>query len=169
MTLHATIDYAADLHTVFAMLTDPEFQRRKIEATGALNHHVDIQRDAGTVTVVSKRTMPTERAPDVVRTMLGETVLVTQRDTWNLDEGGETARRGTLTVEIEGIPLKVNGRMRLDGGGERITEVVDTELSSRIPLVGPKIIDAARPLILSALKAERITGQAWLREREAEA
>lgn len=164
MTIHASIDYAAGINDVFAMLTNPEFQRRKIEATGALNHHVEVTQGAEGLRLFGRRTMPTERAPEAARKMLGESVLLTQIDTWADAAPGGASRDGTLSVKIEGIPLTVTGTMRLEGDATRTTEVIDAELSSRVPLVGGKIVDVARRLLLSAIKAERTTGEAWLRE-----
>ncbi len=146
------------------MLTDPDFQRLKIEATGALNHHVEISHTEQGWQVVGRRTMPTDDAPDAARKMLGETVLVTQTEVWSDASDDSGAREGTLNVKIEGVPLTVTGRMRLEGDDSRTTEVIDAELSSRVPLLGAKIVDAAKPLLLSAIRAERRCGEVWLRE-----
>lgn len=169
MTFHASIDYAAAPDDVFAMLTDPAFQRRKLEATGPLNYHVDIRDDGGRTVVTGKRTLSTERATEAVRSFLGRTVLVIQTETWDPAPPGATGRRGDFQVEIEGFPVKMSGQVRLDGDGASTTEVVDADLSARIPVVGPKIVAALTPILNSAVQAERVAGQAWLREHRPEA
>ena len=69
---------------VFAMLVDPEFQRQRCSATGALESSVEITGDPSAPLVRCRRRMATEGVADFVRRVVGSSVEV-------LDE---LARRG---------------------------------------------------------------------------
>lgn len=161
MQLSATIDYAADPQSVFAMLADHEFQERKCAATGALNSYVDILASESETTITTKRTLSTQTFPDFVRSLVGDTILVTQADVWGPAEADGT-RVGTIAVTVEGAPITLAGTLRLAATGTGTTESVDAELRCTMPFVGGKIEKAAAPAVQSALRAEKDVGARWL-------
>lgn len=167
MRLTDEIRYPADPRAVFAMLADQEFQARKCRATGALEHTVDIApQDDGGVTITTRRSMPTDQLPEVLRALAGGALTLVQVETW----GGEDpagGREGTIEVEITGTPVRMAGTLtlRVDGdvpGGVGSVETIDGDLKASVPLVGGRIEKSAEPAVRAAIRAERRTGTAWL-------
>lgn len=161
MRLLADIRYDAAPDEVFAMLRDPGFQAQRCRATGAVDHHVDVDEfDDGGVTITSSRTMPTDQVPDFVRTFVGPTLVVTEIQEWPADDGGD--RAGTILLEIRGAPIRMTGTLRLLAEGAGTREVVDCDLKAAVPLVGGRIERAIEPALLAAIRVEERTGRAWL-------
>jgi hypothetical protein len=160
--LKAEIRYDADPEAVFAMLTDVAFQERKLEATKALSYEVEVEADdAGGARITTRRTMPTDRIPDVVRSAVGPTLEIVQVEDWGPGDA-DGAREGTLRVEVTQAPVRLTGTLRLGPQNGGTLEIVDGDLKARIPLIGGKMERAAEPAVMAAIEAEERTGQAWL-------
>jgi hypothetical protein len=164
MKISATFDYAATPLEVFAMLADETFQARKCAANGALSHSVSIKAQGDRTIIVTSRDLPTESFPDFVKGLVGATLAVTETQDWG-PAGPDGAREGTLTVDIAGAPIDMDGTLTLTPNGRGSIESVDGDLKARIPLIGGKIEKAAAPAIESAIRVERETGLAWLGQR----
>jgi len=162
MKISATFDYAATPHEVFAMLVDQDFQARKCVATGALRHSVSVSAQGDRTVIVSNRDLPTDGFPDFVKGLVGATLAVTETQDWG-PAGPDGARQGRLTVDIAGAPIDLAGTLTLAPAGRGSVESVDGDLKASMPLIGGRIEKAAAPAIESAIRAERETGQAWLR------
>jgi Protein of unknown function (DUF2505) len=163
--LSAEIRYDAEPATVFAMLTDADFQDRKCAATGALDHEVEIEEyDDGSAAIRTSRTMPTEQVPDFIRTFVGQTLTVLQVDDWQ-PPAADGSREGTVVVEIKGAPVRLAAAMTLrpDAGGTR--ETIDGDLKASVPLLGGRIEKAVEPALQAAIRVEQREGRAWLTTR----
>jgi len=165
MKISATIDYAGTPQEVFVMLADEEFQNDKCLATGARRHSVSISaRDDRTI-IISKRDMPSEDFPAFVKSMVGDTLSVTETQDWG-PSGTDGARHGRLTVDIAGAPIALAGTVTLTPGDQGCVETIEADLKASIPILGNKIEQAAAPAIRSAIRVESETGQAWLATRK---
>jgi Protein of unknown function (DUF2505) len=160
------IHYAASPSDVAAMLADPDFSEQVSSRMGASSARVEVDgqyQDAFTVTTV--RTLPTDGFPDIARKLVGETVDVRQIDAWKAPDR-DGARTGTITVEIVGAPLRLNGTLRLAAGaqgtgGTSTVETIDGELRASVPLIGGKLEKAAEPAIRGAIRQQTKVGKAW--------
>jgi Protein of unknown function (DUF2505) len=161
MKIHATIDYAATPQEVFAMLADEDFQVRKCTANGARGHAVSIGSQGERTTIVSTRDLPTDNLPSYVRSIVGDTLTVTETQDWG-PPAADGTRSGRLTVDIAGAPIDLAGTLSLAPGGQGSLETVEGDLKARIPLIGDKLEKAAAPAIQSAIRVESETGKAWL-------
>jgi hypothetical protein len=161
MKISAIIDYAATPDEVFAMLADEDFQNHKCAATGALRHTVSIVAQDGQTLIVSTRDMPADDFPPFVRSMVGDTLPVTETQQWGPPDN-DGARRGTLTVEIRGAPVALAGTLSLALGGLGCVETIEGDLKARIPLLGSRVEQAAAPAVWGAIRVESRTGKAWL-------
>jgi hypothetical protein len=160
--LTAELSYDADPADVFAMLTEREFQERKLAATGALDHAVDIEeRPDGGAVVTTRRTMPTDQVPDLVRNLVGKTLTIVQVEEWG-PAAADGARTGTVSVEVSGAPVRLTGSLQLAADGSRTCESVDGDLKAKVPLIGGRIERAAEPAIIQAIEVEEREGRAWL-------
>lgn len=161
MKISANLDYAATPNQVFAMLADEDFQSRKCAATGALNHSVSISAEGDHTIIVSSRDLPTDEFPAFVKNLVGATLAITETQNWGSADTDGT-RQGTLTVDIAGAPIELNGTLSLKPGGQGSVQSVQGDLKARIPLFSGQIEMAAAPAIESAIGVEREIGQAWL-------
>jgi hypothetical protein len=163
--LKAELRYDADPHAVFAMLTDTGFQEAKLEATKALSHEVDVAlRSDGGAVITSRRTMPTDRVPDMVRSAVGQTLEIVQVEEWG-PAGADGGRSGTLHVEIRKAPVRLTGTLQLRAAGQGTLELVEGDLKAAVPLIGGKIERSAEPAVMAAIQVEEQTGRAWLAAR----
>jgi len=160
--LTAELRYAADPATVFAMLCDQAFQERKLGATGALEHEVTVEARGGDgAEIRSRRTMPTDQVPDLVRNLVGSTLTVVQVESWG-PAGADGGRDGTVTVEVSGAPVRLTGSLRIRPDGAGTLETVDGDLKARVPIIGGRIERAAEPAIMAAIEVEEREGRGWL-------
>jgi len=165
MKISAIIDYTATPHDVFVMLADEEFQNRKCKATGALHHTVSITTPGDRTIIRTTRNLPSERFPHFVKSMVGDTLNVTETQDWGPADADGT-RHGTLTVEIAGAPVHLHGTMLLEAGGPGSVEEIEADLKARIPFLGGKVEEAAAPAVQSAIRVEGEVGHAWLAARK---
>ena len=164
MQLRADIRYDADPERVFAMLIDPGFQEAKCVATGAIEHSVAVsEHDDGGATIVSRRSMPTDRVPDFVRSFLGTTLDLTETQVWSA-AGEDGSRTGSLTVQIQGAPVKFTASTALAAEGAGTHQPIEGDLKASVPLIGGKIEQSAEPAVSAAIRVEQRTGTSWLAE-----
>ena len=133
MDLRTEYEFDADPEAVFAMLTDPEFVRRKSEDAG----HSDISVEVDGGRIVCRRNVAVD-VPGALKKLLSPTNAVTQTDEWDEPIGG--ARHGTWKVEIKGVPISLSGDMELlaaDGGGS--VEMITGRIKASVPLLGGKL------------------------------
>jgi Protein of unknown function (DUF2505) len=155
--VNAQIRYPASCENVFAMLVDRSFQERVCAATKALRYEVQIEQDAGSATITTRRELPTDSVPDFARSFVGRTLDVVRVDRWE-PPAPDGSRDGTVTVEIKGAPIRMNGMLALrpdDAGSE---EVIAGELKASVPLLGGKLERAAEPALMSAIRKEEEVG-----------
>jgi hypothetical protein len=151
----------AALADVVAMLTDPQFQRERCAATGALESTVEITGDPAAPSVSCYRRMATVGLPDFVRRIVGSSIEVTDEVNWRVPTEDQV-RSADVRLHFAGQPTKMVGRldMRADEAGTHGRLVA--ELKSGIPLVGGRIEKATAPLILKAMASEQTVGRQWL-------
>lgn len=133
MDLKTEYEFDADPDAVYAMLTDPEFVRRKSEDAGHTEISVDI--DGGRI--VCRRNVAVD-VPGALKKLLSPTNTVTQTDEW--DEPVDGVRHGTWKVEIKGVPISLSGAMELaaaDNGGS--VETITGRIKASVPLLGGKL------------------------------
>jgi hypothetical protein len=156
---------ASDPATVFAMMTDTTFQDRVCRATGALDHEVSVEEfDDGGATITTRRTMPTDRVPDFVRTFVGQTLVVEEIDDWG-PAAPDGSREGTVVVEIKGAPVRLAGSLALRPAGGGSVHAVDGDVKASVPLVGGRIEKAIEPALQAAITVQQREGTAWLAAR----
>ncbi len=161
MRLTAEIRYQAGLDAVFAMISDRTFHERKCIANGATGYEVDLRQTPGGVLVTTRRTLPTSGVPDLFRSLVGDTLVVTQVDDWTAAEGSG-GRDGRAVVEVQGAPVRFTAALRLLPDGPGAVQTVAGDLKASVPLLGSRIEKAVEPAIRAAIRAEERTATAWL-------
>ncbi len=154
-------EYAASPDEVFVMMTDEEFIERKCAAQHSTSYSASVQIAGEAATAVATRELPTGGFPDFVRSLVGNSIRVVETVEWSearLD-GARTAR---LTVTMGAAPIGLTGRITLEPGGLGTIVTYDANLKARVPFVGGKVENAAKPTLLTGMRKEFETGQAWL-------
>ena len=160
MELREMLDYDAPPDRVFAMLCDSSWREQVCKESGALRWDVRVEAagDRATVTVV--RVLPA-RVPDMVRSMVGETIDTVQTEQWGAP-AADGSRRADFHVQIKGQPATVTGEVRLQphGSGTRETAVGDVRV--KIPFIGKRIEPEIAKAIRAGIGVEHRLGTAYL-------
>lgn len=162
MSLSASTSLPHSVDRVAAVLVDEDFLRHISELVGGTLESFSLEGDtAGAFSTTTVRTVPTTRFPEMARKFVGETLKVTQLETWEAP-GPDGSRQSNISLKVAGAPLDVNAVQRLvsDGGGTRID--LEGTVTSSVPFLGGKIADAAAPMVGKALKIQSEQAQAWL-------
>ena len=129
MTLHIDrrFSYPASPSTVVDMMADPEFQKRKAAASGALSHEVTVQPGPAPVVTVVRR-MPVDHVPEMLRALVKRGITIRETVRWRR-EAPDGSREGTVTLEILGQPVTMRGTIRLTPAADRADASAGTSTS----------------------------------------
>lgn len=164
MHFSATIDYPADPAAVAAMLADDAFVERRAAATGATSHSHEIVRDGETFTVTTRLQMPTTMVPASFRSLVGATLDVRMVEAWGAP-AADGSRSSTLSLDIQGVPVRVTGAQHLRPTAGGTEETYDGEVTASVPLFGKPIEKAATDAVGTVVDAEKEIGTAYLTAR----
>lgn len=162
MALSASTTLPHSVDRVAAVFANEDFQRHTSELVGGTLESFKVDGDvAGVFSTTSVRTLPTTRLPEVARKFVGESLTVTQLETWEAP-AADGSRQSSISLKIAGAPLDVSAVQRLiaDGGNTRVE--LEGSVTSSVPFLGGKIADAAEPMVGKALNIQSQQAQAWL-------
>ncbi|MEL4506061.1 DUF2505 domain-containing protein [Luteococcus sp. H138] len=154
MEISSRLDFEADPKTTYLMLTDKGWLEQLVSRSEATSHSIDI---AGQTTRV-EMTLP---APGEMARFVGSALKLNQVVTWG-DPAADDSREGSLTIEVPGMPVKMDGTARLYPGGKGTIVDYQGELKVSIPLMGKKIEQQAAPYVKDAIDAQQEVGDEWL-------
>ncbi len=165
MRITDEIRYDSAPQLVAAMLADREFVIAKCEQMRSTGHTVTVTGDAGSAfTVVSVRTLPTDKFPDIAKVAIGTTPQIRQEESWG-GARSDGSRDGTVRVSVVGKPITFDATATLrptPAGGS--VEAVDGTLRVGIPFIGGQLARLGEPAIRAALRREGKVGRQWLGE-----
>jgi hypothetical protein len=159
MELRASSEFPASAATLAAILADPEFYRAvlarepggerdivgAVAVTGTAN---------GALSVAIRRTMAASILPEQIQGYLPGGLDVRQVNVWDAP-AADGSRHGTVTMDIMGAPLHLQGTLALVPRSEAVSALIyHTRLRASIPFVGATIEQAAAPTVRAALAAE---------------
>jgi hypothetical protein len=130
-----TYDYASNPEEVFALLRDPEFLRRRCEASGESNVDIRIDETADGVRVVTARDKAVD-LPGFAKRMFSPSNRIIEDTTWRRQGDRFVAE---YAIEIAGIPGEVRGKSTLMPSAEGCRYESRFEVTARIPMVGGKL------------------------------
>jgi len=129
--------FAADVERLFALVTDPDFLRRRAEALGERDIAVTVDRASGQLKIEIKREVE-QSLPSFMKKLFAPRQTLIDRQTWKSE--GE-AHISDWTVQVgDGKRLQLRGRLTLApaaGGGCDYTEAFNA--SASIPLIAGRI------------------------------
>jgi hypothetical protein len=158
-----SFDLPTDARSAAVMLADPDYVQRKVVASGALDHQVEVAGGPeGGFTVTTRRGLPTDAIPAHLRGFVGSRIDVRQVEVWEAPapDGG---RAGTVVLEIVGAPVRLTGRVALSAIDEATTRLLyDGEIKATVPLFGAVVEEAASQAVRAALEAEEAVARSWI-------
>jgi uncharacterized protein YndB with AHSA1/START domain len=135
--MHVTHDFDADVETVYALASDPDFIRRKYADQGATDIALDTELRGGNPKHVIKRKVTVD-LPGFAKKVMSPTNTVVQTDDWAA-AGPDGSRVCIYSVDVQGVPSRINGTVTLSphDGGTR--QDIEAEVKVSIPLLGGKL------------------------------
>ena len=121
---------------VLKMFSDKAYFERKYKDLGyrdiAILEHSN---DGKKFRIKARFTAKSDAAiPDFAKKFLGDSNVITQTDTWDLDK-----KTGRLEAEIKGVPVKVSANMTLKDETAGSSNNLRWDISCGIPLIGGKL------------------------------
>lgn len=151
----------ADPATVFAMLTDENYQRATGDATGAQEVSLTVDATGPGAVIHSVRKMSTADLPSAVQSFVGNELDIDVEQRWG-PAAEDGSRAGTMRITVPGKPLDFTGNCSLhpvaEGSMVRITGDVDCS----VPFVGGRVEKMVAPGMLEGFKIEEKQGRAYL-------
>ncbi len=146
------LTYDAPAEAVAAMLDDPAFREEVLARQKVARGTVAIDGDH----VRIEQVRSAADVPSFARKFVGEEIVIVQTETWTSPTGAD------VEISIPGKAGGATGTLELREAGGTTTEVLDLDVSIRIPLVGGKIESMVASLLSDALDVERRVGVEWL-------
>ena len=146
------LTYDASAEAVTAMLDDRAFREEVLERQHVARGSVDIQGDEVTIEQVRSAA----DLPSFVQKFVGDEIVIVQKEMWTSPMSAD------MTLSIPGKPGDAAGTLTLTESGGTTTEVIDLDVSVRIPLVGGKIESFVADLFRRGLDREHEVGVEWL-------
>lgn len=152
--------FAGDPATVMAMFRDPAYVELKCQRTGSRETTVVVVEtlDGGCV-ITSTRVLPA-RVPAVAAPFVGETLTVTEIQTWGMLDADGMAL-ATATVDF-GAPMTFSGRITLSPSANGSLVITEGQFKASVPFVGGKIEQGGVEQTRRYLDVEEGVGNEWL-------
>ncbi|MET4094472.1 DUF2505 domain-containing protein [Arthrobacter sp. UYCu712] len=162
MPLSASTTLPHSVDRVTAVFVNEEFLRHTSEYVGGTLESFAVDGDtAGAFVTTTVRTIPTTRMPDIARKFVGESLKVTQVETWAAP-AADGSRQSSISMKVAGAPLDVNAVQRLVSVDGSTRVELEGTVTSSVPFLGGKIAEAAEPMVGKALNIQSQQAQAWL-------
>lgn len=146
MRISRTTSLDAGVEDVFAVVATQAHQQAKVATERGSSSATVTDLGGDRVAVRTERQLPTRGMPAAVSTLVGDTLTVTEEQTWHPARADGT-RTADLELHAAGAPLRVRGTVTLSPAGDGSRLVVDADLTCSVPLLGRKIEAAATPTI----------------------
>ncbi len=162
MRIQRSWTYDAPIERVYAMTIDPRFQEAKCRHASAVGYSSDVTRVDGRDTVVVERSMATDGLPSQMRSFIGGTIHIVERQVWPVDPDQQGRRVADLRVEVKSAPVAFTGTITMTRAGDRTAMHAEGDLRAKVPLLGAKIEEAAAPAVTGAIEMEQQAGREFL-------
>ncbi len=150
--LSKQLTYDAPAAAVAAMLDDAAFREEVLARQKVARGSVRIDGDL----VRIEQVRPAGDIPSFARKLVGDEIVIVQTETWTSPTSAD------VELAIPGKPGEAVGTLRLVESGGTTTQVMDLDLSVRVPLVGAKLEKLVAGLFSDALDVEHRVGVEWL-------
>lgn len=138
MKITKKYEFPQEVDNIYKYYTSAALIKAKMEALGARNVDIRIEKEGDTVRVEITREVPAE-VPGPLKKFAQPWNKVVQRETWTGTSGGPY--RAKMEIEIHNVPVRVNGEMKLVATEEGSASASITEIKSGIPFFGKLLAD----------------------------
>ncbi|WP_405233452.1 DUF2505 domain-containing protein [Lentisalinibacter salinarum] len=146
--------FDADVESVAALMTDPDFIVDRCLAIGELSAECHADEDADSVTLHTTR-VARQDLPGFLTRLVGEEQTLTVHEVWrNVADGGEDRYTGRYTVRSAMAPIEIEGRFTLEADGSGSLYEVEHRFRVPIPLIAGRIEKVLRRQITATVEAE---------------
>lgn len=153
MKFNATAQYPADVHTIRALLVDPEFTKFRLAKAGVEASSIESVEADGGVRLTIVVPVSGDMVPANYRRFVPSSLSATLVEHWH-PVAGDRSPTGVMSMEFSGVPARARSDFRLTETGETSERVFDGELSVSIPLVGKAIEQKAVGMLERLVRAE---------------
>ena len=137
MRMQVSHRFDADVERVFRLISDPEFIVRKYEHEGSSDIQVDSDHRDDEPRIVSRRRVTID-LPGFAKKVMSPTNTIVQTEQWSpADADGN--RVCHYTVEVQGVPSRIEGTVTLTPDAEGTRQDVEAEVKVSIPLLGGRL------------------------------
>lgn len=145
--------YPASSDVVIKMMTDKDFHCKRLEMQGFNTYEIVSHKSEGDrFSIKFKRKVPMA-APGPVKRFVSAENTVVHEDAWN-----RKTKTGTISVEIQGMPIEMSCKTSLRDVGKECVLTYDWEIKSGVPLVGGTIEKAVAAENEKAIPAQTRAG-----------
>ena len=131
-------DFEQNVETLYEPFTLASEIERKYRSMGARNIEIlEIKSEGELLRVKTRREIPAE-VPRLLQRFLGEWNTVVQSEEW---QAQGDAHEASISVEIEGVPVKIHGKVSLQPREGGSLAEMDFQVKCGIPLVGKKLAE----------------------------
>lgn len=152
MRISHTAPLPAGVEDVFAIISTTEYQQAKIGA-GPEGRASVTEQVGGLTAVHTERVLPTRGMPGPVTSMVGDTLQITEQQTWR-PPAADGSRTADLEITVGGVPVTLRGHIVLAAAAVGSTMTVDGDLRCSIPLLGRKVEEAAMTPVQQSMDTE---------------
>lgn len=156
MRFRKELVYDADAEDVFAMLSDPGFREKVARAQEAVSVDVRLTTSSGGFSLVTDLEQNTKHLPAIAKKITGDTTRAVLTEEWSSPSGG------SISITAPGKPTTAQGTITLESDAIGTREVVELEVTVKVPLIGGKLEQLMADNIGSGYDVEHRVGQAWL-------
>ena len=143
-------EYAQDVDTVFALMTDPDALTRRCEALGEWNVQVDVVDGDESKTVTIKREVE-QALPGFAKKLFKPKNTLVEREQWQT-AGEQKTARGHL--DIVGTGGKIDSTIRLSPSGAGCVYELDFQVTAKVPLIRKKLEAFIGDTAIESLRAQ---------------
>ena len=152
MTVSRRFD--ADVKSVAALMTDPDFIVERCLAIGELSAECHAEEDGDSVTLHTTR-VARQDLPGFLTRLVGDEQTVKVHEVWqNVADGNKDRYAGRYTVRSAMAPLEIEGRFTLEADGSGSLYKVEHRFHVPIPLIAGRIEKVLRRQITATVEAE---------------
>ncbi|SHI27526.1 DUF2505 domain-containing protein [Ferrimonas marina] len=137
MRITVTHDYPCDRDTLLTHFLEADAVKAKYQALDAAKIRVQASKRDGDQHQIATRREVASQVPGALKSLLGDRNTIEQEELWILSDDGPD--RCELNISLPGVPIRVQGSMRLSDRPDGCRNEVELTLSCSLPFVGGKL------------------------------
>lgn len=144
------------------MLATESYLSAKCAPAISSSHSVTRESGRTAITVSREMELPAN-LPDIARTVVGNTLRLTETQNWQ-DAAIDSTRSGSLQIIVIAGTAEINGTLSLRPNVTGSIMTVTADIMVKIPFFGASLERSIKGTVESVLRAEESIGQTWLAE-----